>query len=267
MQTSQNGRKFIESFEGCILQAYDDFNDKVVNPGDVVHGTLTIGYGHTSVAGPPIVSIGQSITQSDADAIFASDIQKVEQQVTDLVKVPLTQDQFDALVSFQFNTGALAKSSALVFLNQGNYAEAADRLTLYVYSKGKVMPGLQKRRAAERNLFLQGVTMPANQTEAPAHPVTTSPQPQLPLQLPQIDFTDIDATLQAINGWLPQLLSVVGTFYPPAAAFAKFLPLVAVLIQGVHIVATSANTSANAASQEVAQHLTPNQPNSTALNG
>ncbi len=61
MKTSLNGRKLIESFEGLILTSYDDYNDHIVNTGDTVHGVLTIGYGHTSAAGPPHVSIGDTI--------------------------------------------------------------------------------------------------------------------------------------------------------------------------------------------------------------
>src|ERR1700759_3326521 len=105
MKTSANGRKFIEGFEGLFLQAYDDANDHIVKLGQRVIGTLTIGYGHTSVAGPPKVYVGQVITKDMADAILASDLTAVELEVSHLVKVPLNQNQFDALVSFQFNTG------------------------------------------------------------------------------------------------------------------------------------------------------------------
>lgn len=268
MQTSANGRKFIESYEGLILQAYDDVNDQIVPAGGEVHGTLTIGYGHTNAAGPPTVNIGDVITKDQADQILSNDLHKVENQVSSLVKVSLTQNQFDALVSFQFNTGALGKSSALVFLNQGNYAEAADRLTLYVYSKGKLMAGLQKRRQAEKQIFLtKDGDMPISQTPmVPSHTPSTIPAaPQLPLQLPAFDFQDIDATLQAIDGYLPTLLNTIGLFYPPAAAVAKFLPLIHVLIQGVHTVSTATNTDTATAVQTVAQHLVPGEPNAPAL--
>jgi len=154
MQTSPNGRKLIESFEGLILQAYDDYNDHIVKKGSKVHGTLTIGYGHTNSAGPPLVNIGDSITESQADEILSNDLHQVENQVSSLVQVPLTQNQFDALVSFQFNTGALGHSSILTLLNQENYTEAADHLLLYNKASGHVLAGLIRRRQAERNLFL-----------------------------------------------------------------------------------------------------------------
>lgn len=153
MKTSSNGIKFIEKEEGCILQAYDDYNDHVVQPNQAVRGTLTIGTGHTSSAGSPRVYVGQKITQSQADQILANDLGKVEAQVNTLVKVPLTQNQFDALVSFQFNTGGLGKSTALVALNNKDYQKAAD--LLLNWSKGNGNPTLLLgRRKRERNLFL-----------------------------------------------------------------------------------------------------------------
>lgn len=157
-QTSANGRKLIESFEGCFLQAYDDYNDHVVHQGDTVHGTLTIGYGHTSAAGEPSVYIGQNFTREEADQTLSSDLRKVETQVTNLVKVSLNQNQFDALVSFQFNTGALEHSSILTLLNQGDYKTASEHLLLYdkehVRDKLITVPGLLRRREAEQKLFL-----------------------------------------------------------------------------------------------------------------
>ena len=104
MQTSPNGRKLIESFEGLFLQAYDDHNDHIVQPGEQVIGTLTIGYGHTTAAGPPAVYVGMVIDQPTADAILSADLASVELEVQHLVNVPLNQNQFDALVSFQYNT-------------------------------------------------------------------------------------------------------------------------------------------------------------------
>ncbi len=167
MKTSSNGRKLIESFEGLILQSYDDYNDHVVGPGDTVHGTLTIGYGHTSAAGDPSVFLGQVLIQSDADRILGQDLGRVEQEVNSLVKVPLNQNQFDALVSFQFNTGALGHSSALPLLNEGKYAEAADHLLLYDKAGGRTLAGLIRRRKAEEKLFLSEATTLPDTSQKP----------------------------------------------------------------------------------------------------
>lgn len=154
MKTSSNGRALIESFEGLILGAYDDANDKIVKPGSTAKGTLTIGYGHTTAAGPPRVVVGQKITKEQADEILAADLSKVEADVNRLVRVPLTQHQFDSLVSFHFNTGGLGRSSVLRLLNQKDYAGAADALLLWNRGNGQVLKGLVIRRKAERELFL-----------------------------------------------------------------------------------------------------------------
>ena len=155
MKTSNNGRKLIEQFEGCILQAYDDASDHIVKPGQYVHGTLTIGYGHTDAAGPPKVFIGQTITQEQADAILSTDLVSVELEVSKLVDVALNQNQFDALVSFQFNTGWLGhpNCSLLKALNSGNYNLADEDFMLYDRAQGKVLAGLTRRRKAEKDLF------------------------------------------------------------------------------------------------------------------
>jgi lysozyme len=155
MKTSANGRALIEAHEGLILQAYDDANDRVVAPGGSVKGTLTIGYGHTTAAGPPRVVVGQKITQAQADAILASDLGKVEDDVNRLVKVPLSQNQFDALVSFHFNTGGLGRSSVLTRLNLRDYPGAANALLLWNRAGGQVLKGLVTRRQQERALFLK----------------------------------------------------------------------------------------------------------------
>lgn len=161
MKTSSTGRNLIESFEGLILQTYDDANDHVVHVGDPVKGVLTIGYGHTSAAGFPKVVVGQTITKEEADKILASDLIKVEQQVSNLVKVPLNQNQFDALVSFHFNTGALGRSTLLKNLNAKDYKGAAEGLMAWTKAAqigpGPI-PGLVRRRQAEKDLFLKPVS-------------------------------------------------------------------------------------------------------------
>ena len=155
MNTSANGRAFIEAFEGLILSAYDDADDRVVQSGQRVQGTLTIGYGHTSAAGPPKVYIGQTVTQPTADAILGADLASVEIEVLHLIKVPLNQNQFDALVSFQFNTGWLAhpQCSLTKALNRGSYSVAEADFGLYDEAAGRVLSGLQRRRHGEALLF------------------------------------------------------------------------------------------------------------------
>lgn len=167
MQTSDNGRKFIENYEGCILQAYDDHNDHIVVVGKRPLGVLTIGYGHTSAAGAPQVYVDMKITQEQADEFLSSDLHSVELSVAHLVEVALTQNQFDALVSFQYNTGALHNSTLLKLLNQGKYVEAADQFLIWNHVGKHVSKGLTIRRKAEREMFLKH--------EEPIHDISIAP--------------------------------------------------------------------------------------------
>lgn len=143
MKTSSAGRKFIEQWEGLFLHTY---NDGV--------GVPTIGYGHTTAAGPPAVHYGMTITEHQADELLAADLHSVEVDVNRLVKVPLTQNQFDALVSFHFNTGGLGRSSVLKAVNAKHWSEVPHDLNLWVKGGGHVMLGLVRRRAAEGKLFM-----------------------------------------------------------------------------------------------------------------
>lgn len=145
--TSSNGIKLIKQFEGCHLTAYKC-------PG----GKWTIGYGHTAR-----VKQGQKITQAQADKFLKADLKTFENAVNSCVKVNITQNQFDALVSFAYNcgAGALKTSTLLKKLNKKDYSGAAKEFPKWNKSNGKVLNGLVKRRVAEMDLFLKGVqTMP-----------------------------------------------------------------------------------------------------------
>lgn len=140
MKVSNNGINLVKRFEGLELKAY---RDSV--------GILTIGYGHTYA-----VKAGDAITGEKADAFLREDLQVAELTVNTSVKVKLTQGQFDALVSFVFNLGSgnFVKSTLIKKLNAGDYAGAADEFGKWVNAGGKRLPGLVKRRAAEREVFL-----------------------------------------------------------------------------------------------------------------
>ncbi len=139
MHTSQKGLDLIKSFEGLRLSAYRC-------PADIP----TIGYGTT--AG---VKMGDTITKERAEVLLRADVKRFEDQVLRLVKVPLTQGQLDALVSFTYNLGAenLSNSTLLRLLNEGDYKGAAAQFDRWTKAGGKVLPGLVRRRAAERALF------------------------------------------------------------------------------------------------------------------
>ena len=145
MQTSDKGIALIKQFEGCKLTAYQDSV-----------GVWTIGYGWTKpVDGKPIRA-GMTIKQETAELLLKTGLVSYENDVSRLVKVDLTQGQFDALVSFTYNLGArsLSTSTLLRKLNAGDYAGAADEFLRWNKAGGKVLNGLTRRREAERALFL-----------------------------------------------------------------------------------------------------------------
>lgn len=145
MQTSEKGIALIKQFEGCKLTAYQDSV-----------GVWTIGYGWTKpVDGKPIRA-GMTIKQEAAERLLKTGLVSYESDVFRLVKVGLTQGQFDALMSFTYNLGArsLSTSTLLRKLNAGDYAGAADEFLRWNKAGGKVLNGLTRRREAERALFL-----------------------------------------------------------------------------------------------------------------
>lgn len=138
---SEKGLKLIRDFEGCKLRAYR-----------CPAGVWTIGYGSTGAH----VYEGLTITQEQAERLLLEDLERFEDAVNDLVKVPLTQSAYDALVSFAFNCGigALETSTLLKMFNDGEYKAAADQLLRWDKAGGKALPGLTRRRQAERDLWL-----------------------------------------------------------------------------------------------------------------
>ncbi|CAI1124561.1 lysozyme [Serratia ficaria] len=140
MNISERGLALIKHFEGLRLAAYRC-------PANV----WTIGYGHTAGVQP-----GNVITEREADSFLRLDIAESVRAVNRLVKVPLTSNQFDALVSFVFNLGAgsFLASTLLKKLNTGAYTEAADEFSRWVNAGGKLLPGLVRRRVKEKELFL-----------------------------------------------------------------------------------------------------------------
>ena len=131
----------IKKSEGLRLEAY------LPTPNDVP----TIGYGHTKG-----VRMGQRISLAQAEQFLLEDVDWAEDAVNSLVKVKLSQNQFDALVSFVFNigAGAFSKSTLLKYLNAGDYGGAANQFLRWNKQAGKELKGLTKRRQEERALFL-----------------------------------------------------------------------------------------------------------------
>lgn len=149
------GLSLIQQWEGLKLTAYKD-----------VAGIWTIGYGHTSATGSPTVTPGMTITKAEASRILLKDLAKFEARVEELVKVPLTDNQFAVLTSFDFNAGALHKSTLLKKLNKGDYNAVPGELAKWVNAGGKKVQGLVNRRAAEAGLWAKGAFVSSNTVTA-----------------------------------------------------------------------------------------------------
>ncbi|BEL80129.1 lysozyme [Serratia marcescens] len=145
MNISKSGIELIKRFEGLRLKAYQDSV-----------GVWTIGYGWTQPVDGKKVGPGMQIDQATADRLLKCGVVQYEQGVNQLVKVKITQGQFDALVSFAYNLGlrSLSTSTLLKKLNAGDKAGAADEFGKWVNAGGKRLKGLVARRAAEREMFL-----------------------------------------------------------------------------------------------------------------
>ena len=168
MQMNEQGLALIRAAEGLRTKAYRD-----------AVGVWTIGYGHTSMAGPPEVLAGMEMTMEEAADLLVRDVRLFAQAVGQAVKIPLNDDQFSALVSFAYNVGSgnFRSSSVLKAVNAGDFEAVPRRLQLWVKAGGKVLPGLVKRRAAEAALFMKHDEVVAGPVEVtqgkPSHRSTT----------------------------------------------------------------------------------------------
>lgn len=144
---NQAGLQLIEEFEGLARKLVDG---RIRAYLDAV-GIPTIGYGHTKN-----VHLGLVITREQAEEFLKEDLRVAEAGVNQLVKVPLSDNQFAALVSFVFNlgAGAFARSTLRRDLNARNYSAAAEQFLRWNRAGGHVLAGLTRRREAERRLFL-----------------------------------------------------------------------------------------------------------------
>lgn len=179
MHISETGLRLIERFEGFVPHQYNDGT-----------GVMTIGYGTTSADVSPLPTF---LSQQQAEQLLREKLaQKYEPAVNDL-GVPLTQNQFDALVSLAYNCGPGAMQWQIGReLRARNYAAAADCFGHYVFAGGRVLQGLVNRRAAERALFV-------------------TPAQQLPEPDPYEMFVDIDFRFSRRS--LSNIPAVLSTFH------------------------------------------------------
>ncbi len=156
---SAEGLAHLKRWEGVKLTAYRD-----------IAGVLTIGYGSTG----PHVREGMTITETQAESLLLADLERFEAAVERLVKVPLSDERFAALVSLAFNIGegAFAKSTLLKVLNAGRYDDVPAQIMRWNKVKGQVVDGLTNRRAAECGLWAKGAFVASNTV------VPTPPKPK-----------------------------------------------------------------------------------------
>lgn len=158
MRMSDSGIAFLKAHEQLRLRAYDDLRPhERLDRGNVVYGTVTIGWGHTRTAEP-----GMEISEHYAEELLRRDLEPIERGVRNLLDGQIvSQNEFDALVSFAFNVGlgALEQSTLLAKHRDGApREEVAAEFHRWVYSKGRRLAGLERRRADEANIFLHGST-------------------------------------------------------------------------------------------------------------
>ena len=139
MNISNEGLSLIKKFEGCELDSYK-----------CAAGVWTIGYGSTHG-----IEKGMSISKSRAEELLLEDIAQFEDIVDKAVSVNLSQNQYDALVSWTFNLGGgnLNSSTMLKVLNAGDYENVPEQIKRWNKANGNVLEGLIRRREAEALLF------------------------------------------------------------------------------------------------------------------
>jgi lysozyme len=181
---SPTGLAIVKAFEGCLepVKGRPGYFKPYVDPV----GVLTIGYGHTNHHEPKFTT-ATVWSQQQCDAALAGDMATFEAHVSKYAKVALNQNEFDALVSWAYNTGGPVTASLWRKLNAGDRASVPKELAKWNRGGGKVLNGLVRRRAAEAQLFAgdvvaalktAGAKVPAVTTDSPA--TTADPPNAIP---------------------------------------------------------------------------------------
>jgi len=150
MKIGPDGLAIVKAFESCMAKVpgkpgyFKSYYDPV--------NVLTIGWGHTNHH-PPRIDAATMWSQAQCDAALAGDMATFEMHVNRLAKVPLKQHEFDALVSWAFNTGGPSHASLWRALNAGDKASIPSNLAQWNKAGGRVLNGLTRRRKAEGLLF------------------------------------------------------------------------------------------------------------------
>jgi len=204
--------KLIKDWEQLRLEAY------LPTPNDV----WTIGWGHTKTARP-----GMKITREQAQTLFELDTAWVQKAMEKYVKVPLTQNQYDATFSFVFNIGEtnFARSTFLRKLNNKDYEGAANEFPRWNKQKGKVLRGLVRRRAHEQELFMSSMA-----SKAPANGTgTEGPAPLKGLKWSKELWGGILASLSGVKGLLGSQVAENG-LDPSSVLFGALIVVGVILV-------------------------------------
>jgi len=215
MHTSTEGLMFLVAHEGIVLTPYKDSV-----------GVWTLGIGHTAAAGfPDPKSFTGALTVAEAFGLLRHDIMKYEAAVNKAVTVPLKQHEFDALVSFHYNTGAIGKASFVKKLNAGDRAGALKGIMDW-----RKPPAIIPRRTAERDLFKTGEYPPPFANLYPAdksgkvlwskgqridlrqHIKAPAPKPAPPVPFPRIPEPKAPEPVKPIRAWGAVIAWLVSRF-------------------------------------------------------
>jgi GH24 family phage-related lysozyme (muramidase) len=149
---SEPGLALVKRFEGCAVRRKDGRFEAYPDPG-TGGDPWTIGWGATGKGIGP----GTIWTQAQCDARLEADLARFASEVTRALDgAPTSQNQFDALVSFHYNTGAIARATLTKLHKAGRFGEAAEQFGKWVHAGGKRLNGLVRRRAAEAALYRTG---------------------------------------------------------------------------------------------------------------
>lgn len=190
-------KDIIKKYEGLRLVAYPD-------PGSRDGTPWTIGWGHTYNVKP-----GDRCTEGQAEMWLDADISDATAIVDKFVRVPISLQQKDALISFVLNVGAGRRRAADGFgelksgqpstmlrkLNAGDYTGAAAQFSAWIYNDGHILPGLVKRRGEERALFLAGTN------------INPEPFPQ-ETEMPSLDLSILTSAIPSLIGAIPEIASI-----------------------------------------------------------
>lgn len=147
------GIALIKQFEGCARLRHDGLVEAYPDPG-TGGAPWTIGWGATG----PRIGPGTVWTQKDCDERLATDLVRYACQVAEAIgDAPTSQDQFDAMVSFHYNTGAIGRATLTRRHRDGDFAAAAGEFARWKYAGGRVLKGLVRRRAAEAELYARTI--------------------------------------------------------------------------------------------------------------